>query len=217
MSRRIVSRAAILLLVLLCIAIPAGWAVRHKRQQVHHDQSYTAKRSAMVQANAAIAPPQDFVALGDSLTEEVYLADVCGRSFNAGVGGARVDDVIVVADRILKRLQPKVILVAVGTNDFWTGMDAATFRTRYAALLARLPHAHIILMGLPESADGTAVIREMAKARGFAYVDPVTGPENTVDDGAHLKLPGARLYRQRIAAACAAIMPGNPLPVQPAI
>ena len=216
MSRRIPLRAAILLL-LLCIAIPVGWAIRSKRQQVHHDQSYTAKRSAMVQANAAIAPPQDFVALGDSLTEQVYLADVCGRSFNAGVGGARVADVAVMADRILKRLQPKVILVAVGTNDFWTGMDVATFRTQYAALLARLPRAHIILMGLPESAEGTAAIREMAKARGFTYVDPVTGPGNTVDDGAHLKSPGARLYRQRIAVACAAVQPSSPPPVQPAI
>ncbi|WP_157217793.1 SGNH/GDSL hydrolase family protein [Flavisphingomonas formosensis] len=156
----------------------------------------------MVQLNAAIAPPQNFVALGDSIVESVYLSDVCGTSFNAGIGGGKIGDVQFLAESILKRLRPHMILVAVGTNDVWAGAGIAEFRQKYSELLNHLPVAKTMLMGVPNSAAASATIRDLAVAHSFTYVAPVTGPGLTVDDGAHLKSLGAIVFRNRIERAC---------------
>jgi len=188
------------------IAVLLGASVlwlRHATRESRHAATYTAKRSAMLWLNAAVAPPQNFVALGDSITEAVYLADVCGTSFNAGIGGGKIEDVSSLADKILKRLQPRILLIAVGTNDIWAGSDIPTFTQHYTQLVEHLPKARTILMGVPNSPDASAMIRTLAAKRGAIYVPPVTGSDYTIADGAHLKPAGARMFRQRVAGACA--------------
>jgi lysophospholipase L1-like esterase len=164
--------------------------------------TYAETRAGFVRLNADLAPPVDFVALGDSITESVYFGPVCGSWFNAGVGGAKVGDIAAVARYVLPKLKPKIILVAAGTNDFMAGGALPAFERDYLALLATLPRAKVILMGAPNSAAASAFVRSQASARGFRYVEPITGAGLTIADGVHLTNAGARLYRDRVKVAC---------------
>jgi len=172
-------------------------------------------RVLQVTQAAAAAGRVDFVVLGDSIAASVYLDSACGRGFNAAVPAARIADVAGVAAAVLPKLRPHILLVAVGTNDLRAG-DAglAGFRQDYASLVAGLPAAQILLMGVPNSAAASADIERIARDRGFGYVPPVTGQGATIADGIHLTRAGAERFRSRIAAACGRATTG-PAGLQP--
>jgi lysophospholipase L1-like esterase len=179
-----------------------GAGVGYSRWHRPPPPTYAETRAGFVRLNADLAPPVDFVALGDSITESVYFGQICGTWFNAGVGGAKVDDIAGIARYVLPKLKPKTILVAVGTNDFMAGGTLPDFERGYLALLAALPPAKVILMGVPNSAAASAFVRSQAATRGFRYVKPITGAGFTIADGVHLTDAGARLYRDRVKVAC---------------
>jgi lysophospholipase L1-like esterase len=163
--------------------------------------TYAEQKTVFVRTAASIAPPMDTVALGDSVTEEAWLEGACGKTFNAGIGGARVIDLRMIAKDILPRLRPKTIVVAVGANHFWKRPEPE-FQRDYPKLIAELPQAKLILVGVPNSAEASAFVRNLARQNGATYLPPVTGAGNTVPDGVHLTTKGAWLFRARIERSC---------------
>lgn len=143
----------------------------------------------------------DTLAVGDSITEQTWLGNVCGITFNAAQSGFKVTDVREVLGFALPRLKPRTVIVAVGANHFRTDGDVGHFRKQYDQLLGELPRVRIILVGVPNNEDGNRVVQQAARRIGAAYVPPMTGADTT--DGVHLTSQGARSYRQRLERACA--------------
>ncbi|SFR86158.1 SGNH/GDSL hydrolase family protein [Sphingomonas jatrophae] len=162
---------------------------------------YTALREDFVRSNLELAMPADTLVLGDSVSESVNFEQVCGTTFNAGIGGAKVPDAARLAPLALARIRPRTVILAIGTNHFWDGPALTdAFRRDYLALARSLPGRKIIV-GVPNSAPASAFMRQVAAELGASYVAPLTG--KLTRDGVHLTIAGARLYRDRIAAACA--------------
>lgn len=159
------------------------------------------RKIEFVETSAAVAGQVDTVVLGDSVTEETWLDGACGRTFNAGIGGARVRHVSEVAARILPELKPKTIVIAVGANHFWVRPEPE-FEQDYPKMLDQLPPARLVLVGVPNSRSASAFVRKQAASRGAIYVPPVVGEGLNLPDRVHLTVAGARLYRARLEAAC---------------
>ncbi len=180
------------------ISRPGGFLIGHRSKPAGLNPD---RRIQFVEVRASPGRASRCVALGDSVTEETWLDDACGRTFNAAVGGSRVRHVRAVADAVLPRLKPKTIIVAVGANHFWKRPEAE-FQKDYPKLLASLPSARLILMGVPNSPAASAFVQSLARQRGATYIPPVTGSGNTIPDGVHLTPQGAALFRQRVQQAC---------------
>jgi lysophospholipase L1-like esterase len=101
--------------------------------------SYSARRQAI--ESQARQGEHDIVVLGDSIVEFAGVDGLCGsRVLNAGIAGARVEDVLDFAPSVMQAVPAKSVIVAVGINDaarrFKT--DVASFSTSYRALIQYL-------------------------------------------------------------------------------
>jgi lysophospholipase L1-like esterase len=160
---------------------------------------YSETRMGFVRTALSAAEPSDTLILGDSVSESTWLDGVCGRTFNASVGGAFVKDVAALAPEAVRSIQPKRIVLEVGANNLWGGRTDPTFRRDYRALVKSLP-AKLSLVGVPNNTEADRFVRSVAQKIGAAYVEPVRG--NLTIDGVHPTTEGARVYRSRIAASC---------------
>lgn len=167
-----------------CVAAPAGWASWER------DVLAEAQRTGKV----------DTIALGDSITQMIQLDNLCGRTFNAGVSGATIDDVRRMAPSFLAATHPDYVVLAIGTNDVLRGGEfAARFRSNYSALLASLPIKPFALLGVANGDNGF-IAAEAAKI-GAAYIPPL--PRGlTWDDGIHPNTPGGMVWRSRVEKVC---------------
>jgi lysophospholipase L1-like esterase len=160
-------------------------------------------------ARAAQTGKVDTVVLGDSIAEMNDLDALCGTTFNAGVGGAAIEDVRGFAPAVLGMTRPARIVLAVGTNDVLLGgRHLARFQVDYAALVDSLPVRPFALVGV-DHGDNRFIQAEAGRI-GAAYVPPVA--KAMTRDGIHPTDAGLKLWRERVAAAC----PGQPDP-KPAI
>jgi lysophospholipase L1-like esterase len=164
------------------------------------EKAYTNARTKFVRATLASAGPIDTLVLGDSVSEMTWLGDVCGKTLNASVAGAKIGDVATLADFAVEHTQPKVVVVEVGTNNFHTDDTALPeFKREYEALVEALP-GRKILVGVPNSSAANSFVRNLAGELKAAYVEPVTG--KLTDGGSHPTPEGAMIYRRRIQRAC---------------
>jgi hypothetical protein len=192
-----------MLLVGALLAAVGAMGYKAGAYQRHHPTTklYTQVRGNFVRTALENAEPVDTLVLGDSILEMTPLFDVCGRTFNASVAGARIENVAALAPFAIQRTRPKVIVVEVGANHFFTDADLAGFERQYAALLRSLP-GRKILVGVPNSAEASGFVRAAASEIGAAYVEPVTPGKLTRNGGVHPTPIGADVYRQRIRLAC---------------
>ena len=144
--------------------------------------------------------PVDTLVLGDSIVESTDLSDVCGKTFNAGVGSSMADTASHLAMIALPLLKPKTVVVNVGRNSISRGYSLKQMEAGYLRLVHQLRGYRLILVGIPESPAGTAFIKRTAAQIGAAFVEPV--PPDLTFEGIHPTPQGAKLLRLRIAAAC---------------
>lgn len=178
------------------VGVAAG-AYRWRDPTLTH---YPTIRAAYVHNLIAQSGPVDTLILGDSISESTLLDGVCGKTFNASVGAARVPTAYQLGRFAVPRLRPKLVVVEIGTNYFAAGDDAQFYRD-YPILLRQLAGHRLILVGTPRSVKATAWIERTAQALGAQFVPPVTG--RLTFEGVHPTPEGGRVYRQRLANACA--------------
>jgi hypothetical protein len=165
-------------------------------------KNYTQTRAKFVRTALSNAEPVNTLVLGDSISESTWLYDVCGKTFNASVAGAKIADVASLAPIAVQRTRPNVIVLEVGTNNLRADpRPSDDFKRQYLALVGSLP-GRKILVGFPNSPAGSSFVRRVAGHIDATYVEPVTG-KLTHGSGVHPTREGAMVYRQRIQQACA--------------
>ena len=179
-----------------------GFGVFHWRSAI--DAYYPATRAAYVRNQIAQAGPVDTLVIGDSISKSTFLYGVCGRTFNASVGGSTVPVELALARFAIPKLKPKTIIVETGRNYFHHG-DNPAFEPDFHELLSALHGHKLILVGIPLAPKETEFVRRTAQAVGAEFVMPATG--NLTIEGVHPTPKGALVYRQRIAAACRQFRP----------
>ena len=188
---------------ILVVIVAAALAILVKgAAQANRDQPPSAwaswERDVLVEAQRT--GKVDTVALGDSITQMIPLDNLCGRTFNAGVSGATIDDVRRMAPSFLAATHPGYIVLGIGTNDVLKGGEfAARFRASYSALLASLPVKPFALVGVANGDNG--FIAGEAARIGAAYIPPL--PRSvTWDDGIHPDTQGQIVWRSRVEKVC---------------
>jgi len=139
-----------------------------------------------------------------------------------GFGGAKVNDLLFYADRIITPYKPRAIVINIGGNDITSGLGNVpkeapevfdTYKKLIAYIRAKLPNPPIYFLALTASDDGSEdqrraielnnLVREyMARGKRLFYIDASAsilnsegrvGPELLRRDGAHLNARGYAL------------------------
>ena len=190
-------------ILLAGLGAAAGLILGYWRWQMHDPPPYPVARSHFVHLLAEQHGTARTLVLGDSLSEQTDLSDVCGDTFNGGVGGAQASTLLPIARDLLPIIRPHTIVVNVGTNNYLGFDDGGNFARDYHLLLESLPRdRNLILFGIRRSAAATAIIRQEAVARNALFVPPIDGPGLIDADDIHLSAAGSRRYAQALAAAC---------------
>jgi len=142
-----------------------------------------------------------YLAIGDSITEAADLPEICGRRpINAGIGGATTATFKTEAARLAEMANPDFIVLALGTNDAFTGQFDG-FRERYTALVSSLDRWRVIGVPVPPSPkipDVERFNREIALA---AKESAATLNHVETIDGVHLAASGYVSWKQSIIDA----------------
>ncbi|MBL8649776.1 MAG: hypothetical protein JNL35_05160 [Sphingopyxis sp.] len=78
---------------------------------------YARQRWAIVNA-ADDAATGGALLIGDSIVQRLVMTDLCGLPvFNAGMAGARSDQIAPLAKPLVEKLKPRIIVLSAGTND----------------------------------------------------------------------------------------------------
>lgn len=89
---------------------------------------------------------------------------------NRGFGGSRFDDLVVHAERILKPLQPAVLVVYSGDNDIaanqTTDEVCKNFEAFHAWVRKELPRTKVIVLGIKPSIKRWAMIESIRETNG---------------------------------------------------
>ena len=137
---------------------------------------------------------------------------------NRGFGGSRIADSTRYADRILRPIEPRVVVLYAGDNDINAGKTpdqvASDYRAFVAKIRAALPRTRIVFIALKPSLrrwklvgamrEANEAIREIAaEDPRLAFVDvdaPMIGsdgrprPQLFAEDGLHLSAEGYELW-----------------------
>lgn len=169
------------------------------RHQFHDHQDV---RQFMIKA-ALSGLNQPIVIIGDSITEMARLPEMIGDKpvVNAGIGGASVEDLQVIAPKLFEGVKPSLIVVALGANN-----DVAEIGKDYAGLLLTLkkfsPRLLAVAVPAPDGARlKNARIKAAAADEGVTFVDPSIPAESMLPDGIHLNATGYRAWMPAIVAA----------------
>jgi hypothetical protein len=197
------SRTLLIASTALVIGAALGAAVDHKLRPDEW-RIYPERRAPFVVNLASQFGDADAVAFGDSLTEQTVFDGACGHTFNAGVGGAFVEDIRTIAPAVMRAVRPETVILSLGTNYVVAGGPGLDrFPTEYAALARSFAGRRLILVGLRASPAGDGIIRDTARQLHARYVPAVDGPGLIGPDGVHHTPAGSRAYRAAIAQACA--------------
>ncbi len=209
--------AAMIVIALLCLA--AGAACEHWRDHRAASETafYVSRKWVSLDQQADKAPRGIALLIGDSITENAWVPTLCGYpAFNAGISGARVWNMIGPAKDLAMRIDPAVIVVALGTNDVRRReTPVARFARDYEALLAPLAGRRLILVAVPpihlrdavsQNSVSRAIARENAAIariadahRALFVAPPAAFP--TVD-GVHPTPAGSETWKAAIQTAC---------------
>jgi lysophospholipase L1-like esterase len=197
-----------------------AWHNAHA-QQVAMSQSYTQQRQMA-----------DIVLLGDSITQgwamvpEIWQQHFAGKNtLNLGIGGDTTQNLLwrMTTGQALKGLNPKVVVVLIGTNNFGLYNDTAEDTVRGVQAIMQtlrdaLPSSKLILMGilprgtLPEDEVRQRVkqanqrLAVFAQQKNMIFMDIGTqllNPNGTLNpeimpDGLHLSAKGYAIWAQAL-------------------
>jgi len=162
---------------------------------------YIHGRQLMLERQAEQIPQGRTVLIGDSVTEQVFVDDLCGGTLNAAISRSASDNALELARVILPRIRPKRLIVEVGSNDSISLLSSDDFRRNVEVIITLAPQARLVLFGVPRDPRLSAIVAEIARRHEALYVDPPKGPALTID-GTHPNAAGRRLWRQEIARSC---------------
>lgn len=185
--------------LLLAFAIGALVGYAYARWTIYIPPPYSQVRSGFVMQEAAQFGDADTLIIGDSLIEQAYLSGACGRTFVAGVGAARIEDIADLAPAIVESTTPELIVLAIGANHFTLRDEIGSFARDYPALVNTLPKP-LVLVGVVNSEAGNAVVERTAENTGSIFVPPIMGPMQA--DGLHHTSIGSLRLRKAIENAC---------------
>ena len=121
----------------------------------------------MIERQAQQIGPDTVVMVGDSISEMMWLPQLCGRPvLNAAIGGTGIDSALQVVRTVSKHARPAAYIVATGVNDASrsAAFDPAEWRSKLKALIASAGNATVtIVEPLPV---------EAGKPLGTPYFDP---------------------------------------------
>ena len=214
------------LIASICIASLAfyagKWHVSHDGE--YFKRVYVSQRKAMLLSQAAQTRVSDVLLLGDSLVDGMFVHSQNQLVFLAGIGMATVGDWISFAPKLLEKLAPRTVIIAIGINDTQkaTGITLNAFMAKYEAL-SSLFSAHgveVVLSSLLPVERGKPLgdamfdtqliaainrsIRELAMRAGYGFLDShalLVGPDGFLPkglsrDGVHLTGEGYRRWKQ---------------------
>ncbi|QNA84060.1 hypothetical protein G4G27_08715 [Sphingomonas sp. So64.6b] len=176
-------------------------------------QDYEQRRLGVMQAIVRQVGPGQMLIVGDSIVEMQSLPEICGLvPINAGISGARSQDLLGFSSAAIALTGPSRIVFAVGVNDLLQGTDLKQWTAQTTELVDQWRGKPIIIgITAIKKADPAmaermnAVLRDLATKRGGIFVKGLSAPETY--DGVHPSRAGAKAWQQRLAAACAGPQP----------
>ena len=207
---------AIVLVVILALSSAVYIFVKNQEEKEELAALVEAYRNekikAYVQENESYEPGEVEVAfIGDSLTDgynlDLYYPDLV--TSNRGIGGDTTFDLEARLQVSLYDLQPKIVVMLIGANNFKTMFD--NYENILIGLKENLPNSKIVILSLTSmggdiwgknnhlAALNNVKIKALAEKYGFEYIDVFTPlmnmetqeiyPEYTTDGG-HLTHEG---------------------------
>ncbi|MGY4396083.1 lysophospholipase L1-like esterase [Sphingomonas sp. UYAg733] len=172
-------------------------------------QDYEQRRLGVMQAIVRQMGPGQMLIVGDSIVEMQSLPPICGLvPINAGISGARSQDLHGFATAAIGLTGPSRVVFAVGVNDLLQGTDLKQWTAQTTELVDKW-RGEPIIIGItairnadPATANRmNAILRGLAMGRGGIFVKGLSVQETY--DGVHPSRAGARAWQERLAAACA--------------
>lgn len=217
----------------IAIAGGLGAACGYKAYPMRHKAALpSAYRQNAILAHAAQEGRVDTIVIGDSIVEQAELGDLCadGVTLNAGVSGARAQDLVQLMGELMASQRPKRTIIAVGINDTAKVRltSDAEFERSYAALLktAKAGSGHVEVALVSPTTDGGLhgagyfdqdakkrfdhTIARLAQAEGIETIDVASAlgnsspelPEELSADGPHLTPAGYGRWKSAIRGGC---------------
>lgn len=169
--------------VALAIGAVAGVFVGYARWHEPFDRFANNRR--VILGRAEDFPAGGALLIGDSTAELLYLPELCGLPvFNAGISGARADQILPIAEPLMDRLKPALVVVMAGANDKEQGD----------------PWENDLVALTPEGAIVVDVPPALAARHGWRLIEPL--PAAMLRDGIHANAIGRAELKRRFAAAC---------------
>ena len=200
-------------------------AEREELQRLFQEH-YNARITAFANENATLENV-DVAFIGDSLTEGYDLAHFYPqyKTVNRGIGG---DTTFGVEQRLqvsLYDIQPKVVVMLIGANNFSTMMD--NYESILQQLQTNLPNSKIVLLSLTAMSQkwgrnndkailNNQRIKSLSVKYGFTFIDlftPLCNPDTNelypsyTTDGGHLTLEGYTVLTQTITPVLQTLLP----------
>ncbi len=172
-------------------------------------QDYENRRLGLMQTIVRQVGPGQMLIVGDSIVEMQSLPEICGLvPINAGISGARSQDLHGFATAAIGLAEPSRMVFAVGVNDLLQGAELDQWAKQTTELVDQW-HGKPIIIGItaiknadPATANRmNAILRGLATGRGGIFVEGLSVRETY--DGVHPSRAGAKAWQERLAAACA--------------
>ena len=189
---------------------------------------YDAKLTLYAKENEVYEPFEvDVAFIGDSLTDgydvEKYYPEY--KVENRGIGGETTHGLLARLDVSVYQLQPKVIVMLIGANNFKTMLD--DYEELIVSIKTNLPDTHLIVCSLTSmggehwgknnaiAAYNNVYVRAYAEKHGCSFVDLFTPLlnfetgniyDNYTTDGGHLTHEGYEVLTSAIKPAIEAIL-----------
>jgi hypothetical protein len=132
-------------------------------------------------------PTGGVLLIGDSIVHRLYIPELCGKPvFNAGMAGARADQIAPLAAPLIAKLAPSVIIVSAGAND-------RQQKVSWQNDLEKIAPVGAIVIDAPA---------DLAKKNGWSVVPALSAAHRS--DDVHANAAGRIELKRRIAEkACA--------------
>ena len=199
----------------------------HLYPSLHTTFNYlSARNTSLISQADQLSQPVNTLILGDDIVESAYLPTLCGRpTFNGGIGGSKLNDVVQLAPLLVSRLHPQKVLISVGLHDssVSTGPFPMKFQSDYLGLIRNMKAAGVTVeittifpiriepeSDLFDTEYGSilnGIIRHVSQLEGVGLVDlahaaPSPLPSAMTINGINLTLTGYTRWREALESAC---------------
>jgi lysophospholipase L1-like esterase len=149
----------------------------------------------MIMQHATQMPGGGTLVLGDSIVEQQRALELCGPTFNAGIGGYTAGQWRISAGPLIAMLKPSRAVIALGTNDQQQSVPQQ-FRENYAAILNQLRGVKVVAVGI----RGGKLDTDIA-ALGVRVVPWPVAETDMLEDGLHLAPAGVAAWQKAVREA----------------